>query len=756
MNNIRIKLNDTEDNSFVKVNLEQDFDNLEVLSLKITNTEAYTLSCSNFGVIVGRVMLNNGLGVQNAKVNVFIPISAEDRNRPEIYELYPFETVNDTYPNGVRYNLLPRIRNSKNPSHRAVGNFPDKGDLIHYPNFVEVFDKYYKYTTTTNDSGDYMIFGVPVGQYDIVMDFDIFDTNSVDLTANDLVEQITLSNSISELETLLNTTSNEDPNDPTTIDQNKVPNFTYRGSGNYDVEVKFNIDEMPNIFHEVKQVMVSPFWGDGEACDVGITRCDFKIDFKYTPTAVFFGYIHAPSENYHIKYDYSFSNPDGLEIRPYDTTAGTKTSGLYPFQNIEIVVYRLDETLQVGTRRRLGVFKGSNYNGVFKITLPLYMDYYATNEFGDLIPTSDTANGLPTKGYYAFEIYDTNESWNGRRVVDGGFKNNILPGVRIPSTNNGDTWLGGWEGTWGGMFEYDILNRRRKFYTVKTTHFKHSGSNILFDGDTICYFPEINQNYTGLTWNYPLNRRDLSTIDTPTIIGSILVPRFQIELDGDRVKHPSRIVSLPYVDKSDSYNEWVINYEYYLGLGVQKDNGKNIGSKFIELFESDLFIDSEGNNVFGLKETWNFGDNNDDGAFVASLYATEMAKKPLSNANEYSVHKPYNHVVNNKFTFGAFVNSLNSSVQNKSSLMEIEIYDITDELNDLIDNKVYSSYNKTTVDQQQQTTNNDDIYIESSLNVALTENANTVKNSFNGKFYFFGLYNNANALYHIENFYNIR
>ena len=105
--NIRIPVDFSSDDKVVRVNLEQEFDNLEILSLKITSSETYTRQCSDFGVIVGRVMLNSGFGVQNAKVSIFVPITEEDKNRPEIVELYPFETVNDTYPNGVRYNLLP-------------------------------------------------------------------------------------------------------------------------------------------------------------------------------------------------------------------------------------------------------------------------------------------------------------------------------------------------------------------------------------------------------------------------------------------------------------------------------------------------------------------------------------------------------------------------------------------------------------------------------------------------------------------------
>ena len=276
--NIRIPVDFSRDDKVIQFNLEQEFDNLEILSLKITNSDAYTRQCSNFGVIVGRVMLNSGFGVQNAKVSIFIPLKDEDKDRPEILELYPFETVNDTYPNGVRYNLFPRVKNERNPSHKAIGNFPHESDFTNYPQYLEVMEKYYKYTTTTNESGDFMIFGVPTGQHDIIMDFDVFDTKSFELTANDLVEQISLNNNIEELRSLL--LSNSIDAQEQTINRNKVPNFIYLGNNNFEVEVKTNIDEMPNIFHQVKQITVSPFWGDEDQCDVGITRCDFKINFN--------------------------------------------------------------------------------------------------------------------------------------------------------------------------------------------------------------------------------------------------------------------------------------------------------------------------------------------------------------------------------------------------------------------------------------------------------------------------------------------
>ena len=61
-------------NKTVNVKLEQDFDFLEILSLKILPSQIYTRSCSDYGVVVGRVSVNNGFGIPNARVSVFIPI----------------------------------------------------------------------------------------------------------------------------------------------------------------------------------------------------------------------------------------------------------------------------------------------------------------------------------------------------------------------------------------------------------------------------------------------------------------------------------------------------------------------------------------------------------------------------------------------------------------------------------------------------------------------------------------------------------
>jgi hypothetical protein len=776
--NIRIPVNLKSGDKNITVKIEQDFDNLEVLSLKISNADAYTKMCSDFGVIVGRVMLNSGFGVQNARVNIFIPITEQDKSRPEILELYPFETVNDTYPNGVRYNLLPRIRNGKNPSHKAVGNFPHESDFSHYPQLLEITDKYYKYTTTTNESGDYMIFGVPLGQKDIVMDFDVFDTTSFDITANDLVEQVSLNGSISALEALLASSADPALNIITgnTINPNKVPNFIYKGFNNYDVEVKTNLDDMVNIFHEVKQVMVSPFWGDDDFCDVGITRCDFKIDFKYTPTAIFFGYIHSASAGFAIDPDYNYSGAyreRSPEIHAFDNSLGYSVGDIYPYQKMEIVVYRLDDKLNPGSRNRLGIFPGSFYNGIFRVSLPMYRDYYVTNEFGDLVPTTDKTLGIPTKGEYAFEIYDTDDAWTARRSPKGGFDLTPLPGIRIPSTTTGDYWLGGWEGTWTGLFEYDIVNKKRKFYTVKTIHSKHSNQNIKTPGNFVGYFPAFNPNKSDAYWNFPISINESLNYEEPTIIGSVLIPRVAIKLSNEiyeSLDRPYDIVSEYWLSPDDTYNEYVKDFEMYLGIGVKKDNGVNSGSVFTDLFKADEFIYNDGNNVFGDVGTWNYGDNSTT-IFQASLYAVEKAKGKESNANALNVHKAYNQAVSEGQTYGVFINSVDSTITNKKSVMEILIYDITDELPNLIKDDVYSSYRKgnliissnvNAIENIQSSieSSNVEIYIEEDNSITnqtggvITPSYSA--NSYKGKFYYFGTWRESNALYDIERNYFIQ
>ena len=75
----RIRTTPGEDNGYLKVNvdLNQNYDHLEILSLKISQVDEYQNYCSDYGVIAGRVDVNNGFGVPNVKVSIFVPVAVK-------------------------------------------------------------------------------------------------------------------------------------------------------------------------------------------------------------------------------------------------------------------------------------------------------------------------------------------------------------------------------------------------------------------------------------------------------------------------------------------------------------------------------------------------------------------------------------------------------------------------------------------------------------------------------------------------------
>ena len=121
---------------YINVKLDQDFDFLEILSLKINQSDLYTKVCSDYGVVVGRVFVNGGFGLPNVKVSIFIPLSSEDELNPIISELYPYKTLSDNNELGYRYNLLPH-----DPSysvHSATGTFPNREEVLIDQTYIEV------------------------------------------------------------------------------------------------------------------------------------------------------------------------------------------------------------------------------------------------------------------------------------------------------------------------------------------------------------------------------------------------------------------------------------------------------------------------------------------------------------------------------------------------------------------------------------------------------------------------------------------
>ena len=184
--NLRIKANVGKD-QILHVNMKQDVDLFEILSLTLSQQDAYKIQTSNYGVIVGRVLANDAFGVPNAKVSVFIPLTDEDAIDNSIKNLYPYTATTSLNSDGKRYNLLPTYSNDD--CYVQVGTFPSKREVLDNDTVLEIYDKYYKYTATTNKAGDYMIFGVPTGSTQIHVDIDLSDIGIISQKPRDLISK---------------------------------------------------------------------------------------------------------------------------------------------------------------------------------------------------------------------------------------------------------------------------------------------------------------------------------------------------------------------------------------------------------------------------------------------------------------------------------------------------------------------------------------------------------------------------------------
>ncbi len=68
----------------VRLNISQDFDFLEILSLKLRQEDLYDRFCADYGVVAGRVVANGGYGIPNATISIFITLDNVDENDPII------------------------------------------------------------------------------------------------------------------------------------------------------------------------------------------------------------------------------------------------------------------------------------------------------------------------------------------------------------------------------------------------------------------------------------------------------------------------------------------------------------------------------------------------------------------------------------------------------------------------------------------------------------------------------------------------
>ena len=452
-NSYRIRTEVGVDKS-LKVLLEQEYEYLEILSLKVLQSQIYTRQCSDYGVVIGRVTANNGFGIPNAKVSIFIPLSEEDVNNPVITELYPYKSLTDVNEDGYRYNLLPYTQ--QHSGHNPTGTFFDKEDVLITPAFIEVFDKYYKYTAKTNDSGDFMIFGVPVGEQTIHVDVDLSDIGEFSLSPQDLVRVGAATES-------------------------QVAGTTFKSSP--------NLNSLPQIISINRVIEVEPLWGQAEICTLGIVRADFDLtseaNVDITPTAIFMGSIISDADKYTQKKN---CKPKIGKGNLCNLVAGPG----------EILAIRQTIQQDVNGRPVLEDFQLEgggqviDENGTWLIDVPMNLDYYITNEFGEKVLSNDPKKGVPTRGKYRFKVKWSQSPSLSENVKRGYF---LVPNVKEH----------GWEIDGGGVRIDPLLNPSAsssnvieaiKSYSFSLDWNDYSDIQAAIDCDDTFYDMQYNKVYT--------------------------------------------------------------------------------------------------------------------------------------------------------------------------------------------------------------------------------------------------------------------
>jgi hypothetical protein len=339
----------------VHVNLDGDYDILEIMSLKINQENAYKFHKSNYGVIAGRVLANDVFGIPNAKISVFIQKDEDESTDVIKSVLYPYNTTQTKDKNGVRYNLL--TDEQVNECHTIIGTFPEKQYLLDNNSILEVFEKYYKYTTRTNDSGDYMIFGVPVGNQTIHVDVDLSDIGILSQKPRDMFYK-----------------------------GYSIESFENPNKFKYDT----NLETLVQVISQETMADVIPFWGEESEGSIGITRCDINVQYKFEPTCVFMGSV------------VSDTNSNGISKKCIPTPGmGSMEDIVTGSGTIEMIRKTPNGAVEEFSIKGNQLING---DGVWCYQIPMNLDYMMTDEFGNMVPTNHPERGIPTRTRVRFRL----------------------------------------------------------------------------------------------------------------------------------------------------------------------------------------------------------------------------------------------------------------------------------------------------------------------------------------------------------------
>jgi hypothetical protein len=376
----------------VTVEINQDYDQLEILSLKFSQKDIYTSLCADYGVVCGRITANDGFGIPNARVSVFVQQNEIHADDPVISKLYPYQEPSDRDGNNYRYNLLPARQ--QHGGHAPTGTFPDQSDILTREEVLEVYENYYRYTVKTNSSGDFMIWGVPVGKQVLHVDLDLSDIGCFSLRPYDFIKR---GEGIEKFERY------------------------YRFKSSTD------LDGLPQIIKYDRTIEVFPFWGNLDLCEIGLTRVDYDISqsgIKIEPISLILTSTITDDNGDAVKRSGVIRMKTGYKCNLQTTEGkisavrhtgkkvyGSNGTTLYP----ELEYFYPSETI--------------DEDGVAMVVLPMNLEYVYTNEFGEQEITNDTNKGIPTTATarFKFSLTGSNEKT--------GTANYLVPQIREYNSN---------------------------------------------------------------------------------------------------------------------------------------------------------------------------------------------------------------------------------------------------------------------------------------------------------------------------------
>ncbi len=351
---IRTKIG-SEQEPVVHVDMSQSFDKFDILSLSLDQTNNYRALTSDYGIVVGRVLANGGFGIPNAKISIFIKY--EDTN--DIYKrvIYSYNSSSSKNYDGIRYNLLPVDKDDE--CHQDIGTFPTKRMVLDDNTWIEEFDQYYKYTTRTNNAGDYMIYGVPVGTQTLHVDIDMSDIGVLSQRPSDMIYK------------------------GANINQFESPSKFKKDT---------NLDYLAQVFTQNKVLYVYPFWGDTVDNNTGsaITRCDIDIDYRFEPTCVFMGSIITDT------------GENALSKKCVGEKKQGKMSDMITGQGTIEMIRKTPD----GFVEQYSV-KGNELidsDGVWCYQIPMNLDYVMTDEYGNTVLSDNPNKGIATRARVRFRI----------------------------------------------------------------------------------------------------------------------------------------------------------------------------------------------------------------------------------------------------------------------------------------------------------------------------------------------------------------